>query len=127
MSVENKEKEAILEVLQGELDWYGEPSRRAYSGDRFIARAEGFLDPAIYGKDRAVTVAGTFEGTTVKSIGESAYTYPVVRAHQVYLWRPYPGYGYYPYYPRYHLGFGFGHGHRHGHRLHFGFHRFHHH
>lgn len=71
-----------------------------------------------------MTVAGTFRGTTVKSIGESAYIYPVVRVDQVYLWRPY---GYYPYYPRHHLGFGFGHGHRHGHGLHFGSHRFHHH
>lgn len=66
-------------------------------------------------------------GTTVKSIGEAAYTYPMMKASQAYLWRLYSRYGYYPCYPRFHFGFGFGHGYRHGHGLHFGFHHFFHH
>ncbi|MGQ0656666.1 MAG: Slp family lipoprotein [Chromatiales bacterium] len=125
LSVQTKLNETVVEVLQSRLDSWGEPISHKYSGERFLARTERFLDPAIYGKGRKVTVAGHVAGITKLPIGETTRDVPVMNAKLVHLWRSYPDYGYrrygyYPY-PRFHFGFGIGHGH------HFGHHLFHHH
>jgi hypothetical protein len=65
-------------------------------------------------------------GTIVSVQNKEAETILEVlqKASQVHLWQSYRRYGYYPYYPRFRLGFGFDHRYRHGHGLYFGFHHF---
>ncbi len=107
--VENRRDETWIEVVERPLDRDGQPRDTDQSAGRFLARAQGFLDPAIFAPKRLVTVAGTLDGNSLRSIGEHPYTYPVVRAEHVHLWpvpskteRPdfYPPYRWYdPWYP----------------------------
>lgn len=125
LSVENKDNETWIEVLEFKLTSSGQPKRYSPSDGRFLARVTTFLDPAIYKKGREITVVGTLEGDFEKSIGEHSYSFPVVKADGHYLWAPYRRHYHYPRYyygypyPRYYYGFHYGHGHRH--RLHFGY------
>src|SRR5581483_12094141 len=86
--VENGKAETRVEVVARELDRDGRPQPTNRSSGRFIARVEGFLDPAAYRKGREVTVAGTVDGSTTRKIGEYNYRYPVVKADTIYLWEP---------------------------------------
>ncbi len=133
LTVETREKETEIEFLAKALDSSGKPEDGDVSLGRFLARVEGFLDPAVYTQGRSATVRGVVEAVTERNIGERAYVYPVVRAHTLYLWprKVYYGYPrYYPYhypYGYYRYGLHFGLGHRFGHHggLHFGYgHRF---
>ena len=78
-------------------------------GGRFKAilpRDKGELDPLVFKKDREITLAGVFMGTSVEKTGKSQYTYPLFEIRDIYLWddtryyyyyyEPYP-YNYYRY------------------------------
>ncbi len=119
VSVENKDNETWIEVLELKLSRSGEPKRYSPSAGRFLIRVSRFLDPAIYAKGRQITVAGVLEGDVERSIGKQPYSFPVVKAEEHYLWAPYRRYGDYP---RYHYGYGYGHGYYLNHGLHFRFH-----
>lgn len=92
ISVDNKPNETVLEVLGQELDAFGRPIESDRTQGRFLAEVQGFLDPQIYRKDRVVTVYGNLAPSVVRNIGEKPYTYPVVKASQVYLWAEYAPY-----------------------------------
>jgi outer membrane lipoprotein len=107
-SVENRRDETWIEIVERPLDGGGQPRDTDKSAGRFLARVQGFLDPAIFAPKRLVTVAGALEGVSTRTIGEHLYTYPVVRADSTYLWpvppkteQPYyyPPYWYDPWYP----------------------------
>lgn len=129
--VENNATDTWLEIVGRKLDSYGRPHETDQTQGRFIARVDGFLDPAIYKIDRGVTVYGKIESRVVREIDDHPYTYPLVRVQSHYLWNeydrrryygyPYPYYPYYhPYWYRYHFGY------RHGFypRYHFGLHHY---
>ncbi|MFL6646932.1 MAG: Slp family lipoprotein, partial [Sulfurifustaceae bacterium] len=117
--VENHANETWLDIVGRPLDSNGRPRSGDESLGRFIARVNGFLDPAIYAKGREVTVAGTVERTITRSIGDYPYPYVVVNADMTELWelrverpvyydpfydpfwptRMYPWYAPYPFYP----------------------------
>jgi outer membrane lipoprotein len=107
-SIENRRDETWIEIVERPLDTNGQPRDTDKSAGRFLARVQGFLDPAIFTPKRLVTVAGTLDGNSTRTIGEHPYTYPVVRADSIYLWpaptrteRPYyyPPYWHDPWYP----------------------------
>ena len=77
-----------LIVLQTPLDESDRPGERESSQGRFIARTARFLDPAIYAKGRAVTVAGVLLGAEDRALDGTTYKYPVLELRQVHLWRP---------------------------------------
>lgn len=101
--VENRKTQTWIEVVGRELDGSGRPRETDRSEGRFVALAQGFLDPAVYAAGRQVTVTGTVEGETSRPIGEYAYKYPIVMADLVYLWGPLPkprrDYYYDPFWP----------------------------
>lgn len=88
--VENGKTETRLEVVARDLDRSGRPRAVDRSAGRFVARVEGFLDPAVYSNGRQITIAGTLAGATARTIGEYPYRYPVVKTETVYLWEPPP-------------------------------------
>lgn len=98
-SVENHEDETWIEIVAHRLSRKGRPLSDYDSEGRFMAVVEGFADPAIYTQDRKLTVAGTLDGSTAKSIGDFDYVYPVVRASSFYLWKPLPKTAPYPHHP----------------------------
>jgi outer membrane lipoprotein len=100
VSTRNERDHTVLEIVGRELDDEGRPRKEDRSFGRFLARVNGFLDPAIYKADREVTVRGRVEGVTEQSIGEFRYTYPLVRVDEIYLWKPLPPAQ--PRYPYYH-------------------------
>lgn len=101
-SVQNRAKETWLEIVSRPLNSSGRPIEGGATGGRFLARVGTFLDPAVYAKGRAVTVAGTLQGTEKQLIGQYPYVFPVVRVATVYLWPRLPEAApYYPYDPFY--------------------------
>jgi outer membrane lipoprotein len=102
-SVENRSDETWLEIVEHPLYSDGRPRRTDRSDGRFLARVPGFLDPALYARQRFVTVAGTLEEPVTRTIGAYPYRYPVVRATGHYLWPREPDvvHHHYYYYPPY--------------------------
>jgi outer membrane lipoprotein len=95
----NRANETLIKVRQTELDLEQRPKYPDRSQGRFIIQYNGFLDPAIYREGREITVAGEITGKEVLPLGNINYTYPVIKAQEIYLWeRPIP---YRPYYPPY--------------------------
>lgn len=85
-AVENRKEETWLEIVEHPLTGGGRPRDTDRSGGRFLARVSGFLDPAIYARDRLITVAGQLEDPQSRRIGEYPYRYPVVKAGAAKLW-----------------------------------------
>jgi outer membrane lipoprotein len=105
-------EETEIIVLETPLGYEEKPEGQEYSAGRFVVKIQKFLEPAIYRPGRWITVGGEIVGKETKPLGRTSYTYPVIRAKQLYLWqRPrvyaYPpdyywwgGYGPYgPYWP----------------------------
>jgi len=86
VSVENQRDVSWIEIVERPLDADGQPRNTDNSAGRFLARVDGFLDPAIFAPKRLVTVAGSLDGVSTRTIGAHPYTYPVVHAEHVYLW-----------------------------------------
>jgi outer membrane lipoprotein len=101
-----KPAETEIEVVQKQVSSDGEPRLTDNSEGRFLVVVDRFLDPAIYGSGRDITVAGEVRGSVQRRLGEIDYRYPVIAARELYLWKrpsPPPAYPYpYPYgYPSY--------------------------
>lgn len=99
VSTRNERDHTLLEIVARDLDSEGRPLEEDRSLGRFLMKTQGFLDPAIYKSEREVTVRGTIVDVVTQSIGEFRYTYPLVQADDVYLWKPRPSpQPRYPYY-----------------------------
>ncbi|MCK8602972.1 Slp family lipoprotein [Desulfoferrobacter suflitae] len=96
----------LIKVLQTPLEIGQMPGNGDYSQGRFIARATGYLDGAVYEKGRKVTVAGRITGKEVLPLSGIEYTYPVVSVAQIHLWPPAPAYNAPYYYRPYFWGWG---------------------
>jgi outer membrane lipoprotein len=98
-------------ILQKDLNIWGRPKESDKSQGRFIVSYPGYLDTAIYRRDREITVAGEIVGRKVLPIGEITYTYPELSPREIHLWTeekkaeypypywPYPWWWDYPYLP----------------------------
>jgi outer membrane lipoprotein len=83
--VQNNPDQTELEVLERPLT-FEEPVLDKPSAGRFLVRAGGFLDPAVYEVGRRVTVVGTVAGSTERKIGAADYRYPVLDNRRLKLW-----------------------------------------
>jgi outer membrane lipoprotein len=66
---------------------------------RFLAFQKEFLDPALFPDGTRVTLVGEITGTTVKALGEMAYSYPTLEIKYLKIWevvRPYSWPGRHP-------------------------------
>ena len=97
--VENRELQTWIEIVARNLRDDARPRESDQSQGRFLARLEGFLDPAIYSKGREITVVGDIEGAQTRTIDEYDYRYPVIDVESHHLWEPLPDYRdmHYPY------------------------------
>jgi outer membrane lipoprotein len=108
LEVTNRHEKTTLMLLQAPLGFQDQPGQRDRSKGRLIVEYPGFLDPAVYGEDRKVTVGGRIlEGG---SRGEEGAPYPFLRiaAAEVHLWpvpktypHPDPWWDYPPHYRYY--------------------------
>ncbi|MCK9531932.1 MAG: Slp family lipoprotein [Gammaproteobacteria bacterium] len=104
--VQNRADSSWVEVIARDLEDNGRPVEDAPSRGRFLARIEGFADPADYGQGKEITVRGVVSGSETRQIGDYSYRYPVVNVERVHVWAPRPvvaepAYPYYydPWYP----------------------------
>jgi outer membrane lipoprotein len=84
----------VIKVLQTPLDSSGFPQDEESSEGRFLVRVPRYLDPEVYQKSRKITVAGEISGKETRPLGEMEYTYPVISARELHLWKnptQYPG------------------------------------
>jgi len=74
-----------LLVIQAPLDSRGYPQTRVAEGE-FIARTPESLDPQVYRRGLAITLAGEIESVEEKDLGFMEYPRPVLRIVQVHPW-----------------------------------------
>ena len=112
LATKNLESETIIDVLQVPFRLGEEPDFRDRSQGRFKIYHEGFLDPEVYARNRAITVAGEVIGSDFEEVGGDRIQYLLISDREIYLWPeyetrpppyppwPYPYYWFrYPYYP----------------------------
>jgi outer membrane lipoprotein len=103
---ESMEKTTLL-ILERPLQFDRRPDVESQSGGRFMVRFDRYLDPEVYRKGAAVTVAGTVEGTIQEPVGKAPYEYVVLHGREIHRWETYDRYyppwdRYYdPYHPHY--------------------------
>lgn len=112
IDVENDENTSLLQIVSYPLDFTGRPQLYKAGEGRFVIRSSEFLDPAVYAKDKEITIAGVITGDIERTVGKRMIRVPLLTATAIYLWPnyssyydyrpygPYPYPGYYPFYPR---------------------------
>ncbi len=104
IEAKNTKEGTLLKILQSPAGFRGEPKDTDKSEGRFLVQSDSYLDLNIYTKGRSVTVAGQIQGKKVLPLGETEYTYPLIRAKEIYLWpilrrhHPYSYYSFERYY-----------------------------
>ncbi|SFW11895.1 Slp family lipoprotein [Nitrosovibrio sp. Nv17] len=114
IDVENEDSFTLVQVLSYPLSYYGRPQLSRASEGRFVIRSDEFLDPAVYAKDKEITVAGTLQDDVERTIGKKVVRLPLLTSQAIHLWPTYQagpygygypgpwGYGFSPY-----MGYGF--------------------
>lgn len=81
----------VIEILQKPVDGEGRPLETDATEGRFLVQADQFLDSAVYGRGRLITVIGEVSGSRTMPIDEIEYSYPVLAPKALHLWRPSTG------------------------------------
>ena len=89
LETKNLESETILKVLQTPLRFGEDTDLKKRSQGRFMVYHKGFLDPEVYSKDQAITVAGRVIGTAVEKIGDEQILHLKIENREIYLWSNY--------------------------------------
>jgi len=85
IDTENREEITLITLLHSPMDMTDSPVAKDKSQGRFIVVAEGFLDPALYAKDRRLTVAGVVERPEFRRIGTKKVKYLKLKSREIYL------------------------------------------
>lgn len=85
IEVKNNEETTLITVLQAPLDVSDSPLSRDKSQGRFIVSVDGFLDPAVYEKDRSITVAGIVQPSIHRNIGTKQVKYITIKSREIFL------------------------------------------
>lgn len=87
----NTQEGTYIEVVQKPLDYRGRIKDTDVSYGRFLILYEGYLDAAIYSRERGITVAGEVVGKRIRPLGEIQYPYLFIKSRELHLSEP--GYG----------------------------------
>lgn len=74
------------EILQRPLGYRLEPEMHDQVGGRFLVRTQEVLDEQIFSKGRKITLVGKVEGKETRSLDQTSYEYPLLRAQEYHLW-----------------------------------------
>ncbi len=97
----NLKDQSRLEILAYPLDSNQYPQTDNPPLGRFLLLMDGYIETVDYAPGRLVSVRGPLTGTESGKVGDTNYTYPVVKTQDIYLW-PRPGRSD----PRIHFGVG---------------------
>lgn len=86
-SVRAQGDRTCFELIGSELSVNGRPKHMYDDGSgRFVACGAGYYDPAVYLKNRELTVVGRLDGFEAPWSGTHGYARPRVAADTVHLW-----------------------------------------
>jgi outer membrane lipoprotein len=88
VTVHNLKDSTEVAVLAYPLDDSAFPKVSQQATGRFIIRVNRFIDPVDYAAGRLVSVLGHLDGVQDGKIGDAPYTFAVVQADDLHLWRP---------------------------------------
>lgn len=86
MSVESTEEGSVLEVMEWQLNRWGEPLYLLDAGRLFLVKTSERLDPEIYQAGTLVTLSGVVLGSEIRLSGQHEYSYPVFALTEIHLW-----------------------------------------
>jgi outer membrane lipoprotein len=86
VETEVRPHETAIVILDTALDRGRRPDNVDVSDGRFIALNRGYLDPAIYGPGREITLVGEVSGKEERPLGAIRYRYPIVTIDRLMLW-----------------------------------------
>ena len=106
LETNNAENQSEVLIISKRITTSTRPVESDQTLGRFIAKVDGFLDPAIYSEGREMSVHGTIIGKETRKVDNFEYLYPVVQVIQHHLWPVrveyydgyYDNYWYGPYY-----------------------------
>lgn len=81
----NLKKGTLIEVIQKELDYWGEPKRTEKTGGRFLVFHQGTLDPLVFTPGRELTVAGEVAGAKLDNLVQNPAGYPIIVVKELKL------------------------------------------
>lgn len=106
IGVENEAQSSLLQIVFHPLDYSGRPQTYKPGIGRFVVKSSEFLDPAVYVKDKEITVAGVIAGGMDLTVGKRTIRVPLLVATAVHLWPNYPDYYSHPgFYSPYYYGY----------------------
>ncbi len=85
--VVNNADSTMLEIVHFPLKSSTRPKQDNHTQGRFRVYVSGLLDPVIYKEGRSITALGNIVSAEQGKIGEFEYTYPVLKASYVHLWK----------------------------------------
>ena len=88
LETQTKQNMTEIVILSKQLSDSSRPVEQEQSLGRFIAQTKHFLDPALYAKNKEITVHGVILKKEKRKIGEYEYTYPIVDVTSLHLWPP---------------------------------------
>ena len=85
IQVRNQPGQTMLTILDTPLDEWEVPKDEIHGRGRFIAQANEYLDPDVYGSGRKVVLAGEIVGEETKPLDDRQYHFPVVQVRELHL------------------------------------------
>lgn len=96
---QSEDDSSLLEVMEWQLNRFGEPTYLDDSARRFLVRSAEKLDPVLYEPGTMVTLAGTVLGQEERVFEEQKVLYPLLDLVEIHLWRSPFRYGVHHYDP----------------------------
>jgi outer membrane lipoprotein len=81
----NLEDGTELEIVQKNLESYGNLEAGDYSGGRFLFFSKDYLEPEIYASGRELIGVGKVAGKKSRNIGDYSYNFPIIEVEELYL------------------------------------------
>ena len=81
----NLEDGTELEIVQKNLESYGNLEAGDYSGGRFLFFSKGYLEPEIYASGRELIGVGKVTGKKLGQIGDYSYNFPIIEVEELHL------------------------------------------
>jgi outer membrane lipoprotein len=85
--VTNNANNSMLEIVHFPLKSSTRPIQGNKTQGRFRVYFSGLLDPVIYKEGRSITALGSVANSEDGKIGEHEYTFPVLNATYIHLWK----------------------------------------
>jgi outer membrane lipoprotein len=74
-----------LEIIQKNIEPYGNLETGDYSGGRFLFFRKGYLEPEIYASGRKIIGVGKVTGQKSGKVGDYLYNFPVIDVEELHL------------------------------------------